>query len=201
MTLEDQAGEVEKRLNEAVSQEAVSRMYRLVVSVDLKKTEYHCVHYSGEQLQLSKQGSFTELYGQIAQKMPSEDRRELNHIFRIENYRKYGTLEGTFRMFDPQGVLHYYAYYSACIRRDFEERILMTVRNVDDRQEQQRREAVLANLCSCYYSIYLFDLEQNTEEAIWQEDIIRKKEFPKGRMDFYYDKLCRTMSVRKTGRR
>lgn len=189
VTLEDQAGEVEKRLNEAVSQEAVSRMYRLVVSVNLKKTEYHCVHYSGEQLQLSKQGSFTELYGQIAQKMPSEDRRELDHIFRIENYRKYGTLEGTFRMFDPQGVLHYYAYYSACIRRDFEERILMTVRNVDDRQEQQRREAVLANLCSCYYSIYLFDLEQNTEEAIWQEDIIRKKEFPKGRMDFYYDKF------------
>lgn len=51
------------------------------------------------------------------------------------------------------------------------------------------REAVLANLCSCYYSIYLFDLEQNTEEAIWQEDIIREKEFPKGRMDFYYDKF------------
>lgn len=71
VTLEDQAGEVEKRLNEAVSQEAVSRMYRLVVSVDLKKTEYHCVHYSGEQLQLSKR-EFYRIIRQIAQKMPSE---------------------------------------------------------------------------------------------------------------------------------
>ena len=122
-------------------------MYRLVVSVDLKKTEYNCVHYSGEMLKLSKQGQFTELYGQIAQRMPSEDRRELDRIFRIENYRKYGTLEGTFRMFDSQGVLHYYAYYSACIRRDFEERILMTVRNVDDRQAAGVQQAVLANLC------------------------------------------------------
>ena len=43
------------------------------------------------------------------------------------------------------------------------------------------RESVLTNLCQCYYSIYLFDLEHDIEEAIWQEEIIRRRqEFPKG---------------------
>ncbi len=56
------------------------------------------------------------------------------------------------------------------------------MRNVDDKYEIQRREAILANLCECYYSIYLFDYVNNTEEAIWQEDFIQKTESsPKGR--------------------
>ena len=52
------------------------------------------------------------------------------------------------------------------------DRILITGRNIDARQEVELRESVLTNLCQCYYSIYLFDLEHDIEEAIWQEEII-----------------------------
>lgn len=190
VAFDDQDGEMEKRIDEAAAQAAVSQMYRLVISVDLEKTEYNCIHYSGEVLTLSRHGSFDEFYSQLAERMPSEDRRELEHIFEAEHYRGYEYMEGKLRIFDQTGELHYYSYYSACIRRDYEERILLTIRNVDDRQKDQQREAVLANLCSCYYSIYLFDLEHNVEEAIWQEDMIRRnREFPRGELDVYYEKF------------
>ena len=66
------------------------------------------------------------------------------------------------------------------------------MKNVDDKYEIQRREAILANLCECYYSIYLFDYVNNTEEAIWQEDFIQKnREFPKGALDVYYEKFVK----------
>lgn len=190
VALDNQDGQMEKRIDEAAAQAAVSQMYRLVISVDLEKTEYNCIHYPGNVLHLSRHGRFDEFYSQMKEHMPSEDRRELEQIFNTDSYRQYDYLEGKLRIYDKTGELHYYSYYSACIRQDFEERILLTVRNVDDKKKAQQREAVLANLCRCYYSIYLFDLENNIEEAIWQEDIIRKnREFPKGKLDAYYEKF------------
>ena len=49
---------------------------------------------------------------------------------------------------------------------------------------------MLSNLCQCYYSIYLFDLDNDVEEAVWQEDYIEKAgEFPKGSLKVYYEKF------------
>lgn len=190
ITFEDQDAEMEKRIDEAAAQSAVSQMYRLVISVDLEKTEYSCIHYPGEILKLSRHGDFDDFYSQLTDCMPSEDRRELEQIFKEASYRGYDYMEGRLRIFDVTGELHYYSYYSACIRQDFEKRILLTLRNVDEKSKQ--REEVLANLCNSYYSIYLFDLENNIEEAIWQEDFIRKnREFPKGNLDVYYEKFVR----------
>lgn len=54
------------------------------------------------------------------------------------------------------------------------------------------RDNVLSNLCQCYYSIYMFDLDNDTEEAIWQEnEIERTKAFPKGSLKVYYEKFVR----------
>lgn len=62
----------------------------------------------------------------------------------------------------------------------------------DDKQEARVREDVLSTLCQCYYSIYLFDLDNNIEEAIWQEDFIRESNaFPKGSLSIYYEKFVR----------
>lgn len=62
----------------------------------------------------------------------------------------------------------------------------------DDRQQAQMREDVLSTLCQCYYSIYLFDLDNDMEESVWQEEFIREsREFPKGSLSTYYDKFIR----------
>lgn len=62
----------------------------------------------------------------------------------------------------------------------------------DDRQQAQMREDVLSTLCQCYYSIYLFDLDNDMEESVWQEEFIRESRgFPKGSLSTYYDKFIR----------
>ncbi len=190
---DEQDGEVAKRMDETTSQIAVSQMYKLVVSMDLEKTEYNCIHYSGDLLHLSHHGDFEHFYQQMIGKMPSEDKKELDQILDAGKYQVNNYMEGRLRLWDSEGVLHYYKYYSTIIRQDMVERILFTIRNIDEKQEAEQRENVLSNLCQCYYSIYIFDLENNIEEAIWQEDMIRNShEFPKGELNKYYEKFIQT---------
>lgn len=60
------------------------------------------------------------------------------------------------------------------------------------REKARLRDNVLSNLCQCYYSIYLFDLDNDVEEAVWQEDYIEKTgAFPKGSLKVYYEKFIR----------
>lgn len=180
--MEEQDGEMEKRIDQASAQVAVSQIYTLLISVDCEKAEYNCIYYSGELLKLSRRGRYSDYREQAVKNMPAEDRMEFERIFDAENYGAGEYREGMLHMYDQEGRLHAYSYYSALISQNYEDRILLTVRNVDDKYEIQRREAILANLCKCYYSIYLFDYVNNTEEAIWQEDFIQKTESsPKGR--------------------
>lgn len=182
--------EVEKRMDEVTAQVAVSKIYTLVISVNLEKTEYNCTHYSGELLNLNHHGKYIDFYSQMSLKMPIEDRKEFDKIYNLNSYCNNEYLEGTLRLSDKKGILHYYTYYSACINQDTGKHILLTVRNIDDKKESQQRENILSNLCKSYYSIYLLDLENDLEEAIWPDDVIDKyKEFTKGKMSLYYDKF------------
>lgn len=190
--MEEQDGEMEKQIDQASAQVAVSQIYTLLISVDCEKAEYNCMYYSGELLKLSRRGRYPDFREQAVKNMPAEDRREFERIFNAENYGTGEYREGMLHMYDQEGRLHSYSYYSALISQNYEDRILLTVKNVDDKYEIQRREAILANLCECYYSIYLFDYVNNTEEAIWQEDFIQKnREFPKGALDVYYEKFVK----------
>ncbi len=79
--------------------------------------------------------------------MPEEDRLEFERIFDTENYgTPVHTGKVCLHMYDREGGFHAYSYYSALISQNFEDRILLTVRNVDDKYEIQRREAILSNL-------------------------------------------------------
>ena len=190
--MEEQDGEMEKQIDQASAQVAVSQIYTLLISVDCEKAEYNCMYYSGELLKLSRRGRYPDFREQAVKNMPAEDRREFERIFNAENYGTGEYREGMLHRYDQEGRLHSYSYYSALISQNYEDRILLTVKNVDDKYEIQRREAILANLCECYYSIYLFDYVNNTEEAIWQEDFIQKnREFPKGALDVYYEKFVK----------
>lgn len=190
VAFDEQDGEMEKRIDNATAQVAVSQIYKLVISVDLRKREYNCIYYSGELLHLYEHGQYEDFYKQLSFRMPLEDKQELERIFNKKSYDKNGYKEGILRAYDEGGILHYYSYYSARIWKKVEECILMTVRNIDDKREAQQRENVLSNLCQCYYSIYLFDLENDIEEAIWQEEVIKKnQEFIKGSLSKYYKKF------------
>lgn len=190
VAFDEQDGEMEKRIDNATAQVAVSQIYKLVISVDLRKAEYNCIYYSGELLDLYEHGEYEDFYKQLSSRMPLEDKQELEQIFNKKSYDKNGYREGNLRVYDGEGTLHYYSYYSARVWKKVEECILMTVRNIDDKREAQQRERVLSNLCQCYYSIYLFDLENDVEEAIWQEETIEKnQDVTKESLAKYYKKF------------
>lgn len=188
----EQGLEVERRIGDAAAHVALSQIYTLVISIDLVQPEYTCLHYSGTLLNVERHGKSVDFFRQLAERMPLEDRRILREIMNPEQYAAHRYREGRFRLHDENGILHYYSYYSALIREELGERILLTVRNVDDKKDAEQRESILSNLCKCYYSIYLFDLENNMQEALWQEaSIQRSQEFPKGILDAYYDRFVR----------
>lgn len=193
IAFDEQDVEMEKRIDDTITQIAVSQIYKMVICLDFERAEYHCIHYYGELLHLSKHGKSHDFYRQIIKLMPLEDKKAFDSVFDIQSYDKKGYLEGVLRLWDKEReALHYYNYYAVRIDQDNEERIILMLRNIDDKQEAQRRENILSNLCQCYYSIYLFDLENNVEEAIWQEEFIRERhEFPKGRLDTYYSKFVK----------
>ena len=190
IAFDEQDGEMERRLNDASAKAAVAQTYSMVISVDMDRSEYNLIHYSGDLLRLSERGSYTAFYQQIMQRMPSEDRKEMDVIFDRNTYTGQNYRDGILRLYDNKRKLHYFSYYSTQIRRGIAECILMTVRNVDDKHEAQLRDNALSNLCQCYYSIYLFDLENDLEEAIWQEAEIQSK-YPKGSLKDYYGKFIR----------
>lgn len=192
VAFDEQDKEMEKRINARTAQVAVSQIYQLVISADLGRSEYSCIHGSKDLLKLQRHGPFGDFQSRMKRKMPLEDREVLDQVFDKNSYDKKNYLEGVLRVADDHGNLHYYSYYSACIRQNREEHILLTMRCIDDKRESQLRENVLSKLCECYYSIYLFDLENDIEEAIWQEDFIyRRKDFPKGSLKVYYEKFVR----------
>lgn len=188
--VDQQDGEMERRMDDAAAKTAVSQIYKMVLSVDCRKEEYNCIYYSGDGLKPERHGKYRELYNKIKDKMPSEDREELKQIFNPDSYNKHEIREGILRIENGGGQLLYYNYYAALISQDMEERVLLTIRDIDNMQELQKREKILANLCQCYYSIYIFDLEKGMEEAIWQEENIRNnREFPIGSLQEYYEKF------------
>lgn len=186
----EQDREVERRLGTATAQIALSQIYTLVINLDLVRGEYTCIHYSGELLDIDSRGQVEDFRRQISLKMPMEDQKILQNIFDLKRYKACRYQDGGFRLSGNDGAMHYYSYYAALIREELGEHILLTVRNVDESKVAKQREDILSNLCRCYYSIYLFDLENNIEDPLWQEAFIeRNREFPKGRLDVYYEKF------------
>lgn len=185
---QDQA--MEKQINDASAKIALSQIYTLVISVDVQSKRYRRILYQGGAFQIDQQGDFVPLFQQMNDHMPSEDQKMFQKVFTLESYQHNRYQDGIFRICDIGGELHYYNYFATLMKDDAGDRILFTIRNIDDKQEASRRENILANLCQCYYSIYLFDLDNDVEEAIWQENYVQK-DFPKGSLALYYDRFVK----------
>lgn len=189
--MDERDQEIKKKLDDEAARIAISQLYKMVVSVNLAEGTYNCIHYAGGLLNLPPYGAFSTLYEQMTESMNGKDKAEFGEIFNLQGYQENSYREGSLRLFDREEKLHHYSYYAVYFKQNMEEYILMTVRNVDDRQVAQRKAEVLSKLCNSYYSVYVFDIENDIEEAIWQEDSVRQMEFPKGTLHKYYEKFVR----------
>lgn len=145
MAFDDQNAEMEQHYDQMIAQVAVSRMYTLAVSVDVGRTEYHCVHYAEKSMEFRRNGSFADYTAQLRKCVYEEDREVLESLYREESYRDRRWLEGELRMWDKRHQLHYYSYYSALIEQDTGGGFLLLMRNVDARraEDEKNRQALL----------------------------------------------------------
>ena len=87
VAFDEQDKEMEKRINARTAQVAVSQIYQLVISTDLGRSEYSCIHGSKDLLRLRRHGPFGDFQSRMKQKMPLEDRELLDQIFDKDSYQ------------------------------------------------------------------------------------------------------------------
>lgn len=170
LAFEDITQKVEHSLSENAAKLAVAHMYALAISVDMEHQGYNCIHYTEEILSLKPRGRYNDFYDQFHQLLMDEDKALLAGIFDPKLYVKQNYAEGELRVWDKNKKLHYYTYYSTKISTIEGEKILLLVRNIDDKKQQEQELALLsadrlrhhniANaLAEMYYAVYYVDLQ------------------------------------------
>ena len=122
-------------MDEVTARVAVSTIYTLVLSLDPTSQEYSCLHYMGDRLKIAPKGMLSELLSQVMPSLPREDKEKLEQICSPDSYRDTESLEGILRIRDRDRKLHYYRYYGVPIHMELGDRILITGRNIDARQD------------------------------------------------------------------
>ena len=170
LAFEDLTQKVEHSLSENTAKIAVAHMYALAISVDMEHQGYNCIHYSEEILSLGKRGRYHDFYDQFHQQLLDSDKALLAGIFDPKLYSKQTYAEGELRIWDKNQKLHYYTYYSTRIATIEGEKIMLLLRNIDDKKQQEHELALLsadrmrhhniANaLAEMYYAVYYVDLQ------------------------------------------
>ena len=171
LAFEDLTQKVEHSLSEKTAKMAVAHMYALAISVDMEHQGYNCIHYSEEILSLDKRGHYRDFYNQFYQQLLDNDKTLLAGIFDPKLYSKQSYAEGEMRIWDKNNKLHYYTYYSTRISTIEGEKIMLLLRNIDDKKQQEHELALLsadrmrhhniANaLAEMYYAVYYVDLQE-----------------------------------------
>lgn len=115
---------------------AVAHMYALAISVDMEHQGYNCIHYSEEILSLQKRGRYLDFYAQFHQQLLDSDKALLSGIFDAKLYSRQTYAEGEMRIWDKNKKLHYYTYYSTRISTIEGEKIMLLLRNIDDKNSR-----------------------------------------------------------------
>lgn len=171
VAFEDLTQKVEHSLSEKTAKMAVAHMYALAISVDMEHQGYNCIHYSEEILSLDKRGRYRDFYNQFYQQLLDSDKALLAGIFDPKLYCKQTYAEGELRIWDKNDKLHHYTYYSTRISTVEGEKIMLLLRNIDDKKQQEHELALLsadrmrhhniANaLSEMYYAVYYVDLQE-----------------------------------------
>lgn len=136
LAFEDLTQKVEHSLSEKTAKMAVAHMYALAISVDMEHQGYNCIHYSEEILSLDKRGHYRDFYNQFYQQLLDNDKTLLAGIFDPKLYSKQSYAEGEMRIWDKNNKLHYYTYYSTRISTIEGEKIMLLLRNIDDKNSR-----------------------------------------------------------------
>lgn len=189
--------EIMEKTRNVIYNTATSKMYSMVVALDISRCRYHCI-YCEDNMGLKKgSGSYEEFLGIMHKQMIPEDYGIIDELIQSVTPELTGFIEREYRIEDEDGAVHHMSGFTTNITVPEGDRILFLARNIDERvasrtslknlnaKYEQTKNALYA-LGSTYFGIYYVNLDTkrittirrgNDVRSIFDEDILLEEIF------------------------
>ncbi len=163
--------EITERARNIVYTSAVAKMYCFVGTIDIENGTYHCIHTEPWFEMDEMDGSLKYFMNVMKRQIYDEDFHLFESLINEIASDMVGFAEREYRIEDKQGMFHFHNAFATYITMPEGGRILLLVRNVDERaanrarleslnEEYVRTRDMLYALGDSYYGIYYLNLEK-----------------------------------------
>lgn len=163
--------EVEEKTRNIVYTSAVAKMYCFVGTLDIENGTYHCIHSEPWFDMQGTDGSLKYFMNIMKRQIYDEDFHLFEGLINEIASDMSGFAEREYRIEDEQGMFHFHNAFATYITVPEGGRILLLVRNVDERaanrarlellnEEYVKTKDMLYALGESYYGIYYLNLEK-----------------------------------------
>lgn len=176
--------EIEDKSRNIIFTSAVAKMYCFVGTIDLENGTYDCIH-SEEWFEADEiGGSLKHFMNIMKRQIYDEDFHLFESLINEIAADTVGFVEREYRVEDEQGMFHFHNAFATYIMVPEGGRILLLVRNVDERaanrarmeslnEEYSRARDLLYALGDSYFGIYYFNIETRLIITTRQGDDIK----------------------------
>ena len=163
--------QINEKTRNIIYDSAVSKMYCLVVTVDRENETYQCIHCEEGLKMREGTGPLKEFTDMMKRQIYEEDYASFESLITGISPDTVGFTEREYRIEDEDGMFHFLNAFATYITVPEGGRILLLVRNVDERaanrarmeslnEEYNRAKNVLYALGNSYFGIYYLNLEK-----------------------------------------
>lgn len=176
--------EIEDKSRNIIFTSAVAKMYCFVGTIDIENGTYDCIHsedwFEADEIG----GSLKHFMNTMKRMIYEEDFCLFESLINEIASDTVGFVEREYRVEDEQGMFHFHNAFATYIMVPEGGRILLLVRNVDERaanrarmeslnEEYSRAKDLLYALGDSYFGIYYFNIEKRLIIASRQGDDIK----------------------------
>lgn len=164
--------EINEKTHNIIYSSAISKMYCLVVTVDTENNKYSCIHGNKGLGVKCGSGNLKDFMNIMEQRIYEEDFEVFKNLIYDFSTDNGGFLEREYRVEDKDGMFHFHNAFATYIAVPEGSRVLLLVRNVDERaanratilslnEEYEKAKDVLYALGNSYFGVYYLDIDKS----------------------------------------
>ena len=173
--------EINEKSRNIVNKSAISKMYCLVATINLKEGTYDCIHSENYPGITGEKGKLDDFMEVMKQQMHREDFVLFEKLIDNKDVYNSGITECEYRIEDENGKFHYHNAFSTYIDTPDGKSLLLLVQNVDERalnranikqlnEENEKIKSILYALGESYFGIYYVDIENRKFSVLRQNE-------------------------------
>ncbi len=177
--------EVKNRTESIINKSAISKMYVLAMCIDVPGDTYDCIHSDKKESFPNGNGRLSDFMDFMKGLVYEEDYDKFQSLIYDVTPDTKGFLEREYRAEDEQGMVYFLNAFSTYIRVPEGSRVLLLVRNIDERaanrarinslnQEYDMTKNMLYALGDAYYAIYYCNFVKNRIVPSRQSNDLKK---------------------------